>query len=392
MARQWNQKHRLINRRFIPLYVYSFLTGFIFWYAIEKLFMVGIGFDPQTIGYAVAIGTLATLVSETPFGVLADRWSRKGVLILMPISLALASLICGLSESIPIYIVGLIFFGVAMALESGNTEAIIYDSLLEETGDRTDYEAYYGRIHISQGTGLVVGSLLGGLIATAWGLQATYLLTIPGCILAIFLALSVHEPSIHKAEENPRLLRHFKEIFQILQASGRIRWIIVANVSLLVIPYFLMEVDQLWTLALALPLVLWGPFNALLLSAFGAAGTLGTLLKKRRPQIAALLIGFCAICLLSVKSMPVVALGLVVGVAVFCALEIVASGLINDEIPSRMRAGVLSALSTASTIFYIPLVAVFGYIADRFSIFQASYMLIPIAAFGLYAMFRAAKN
>lgn len=72
MNNSTHKKHKLI-KRLLPLYLAAFFNGLIFWYAIEKLFMTKIGFDTQSITYAAAISTIATLIFETPLGVLADR-------------------------------------------------------------------------------------------------------------------------------------------------------------------------------------------------------------------------------------------------------------------------------------------------------------------------------
>lgn len=374
---------------FWTMYAQVFFQGLVFWYAIEKLFMSSIGFNAATIGQAVAFCTAVTFFSETPLGILADRWSRKYILALTPLSLGLAALLCGLATNPALYFVGLAFFGLGMALASGNSEAIIYDTLVEKTGSRNNYEKYYGRHHLFHSAGLVSGSLIGGLIANHISLQAAYFLSMPAAVISVFLALSVKEPTIHKKEENPHILLHLKEMLSTLRGSEKMRLIVIANVSILIIPYFLLEVDQLWALALGLPIILYGPLNALLLGSYGAAGLLGNFLKNKKPFLISLAIGFISILWLSINSMAVVAIALSIGIAIFCALEIVANGLAQDQVPSNLRSGILSAFSTLSTIFYIPLVVIFGHVTQVKTVFFASYMLIPIAAIGIFFIHKA---
>jgi predicted MFS family arabinose efflux permease len=62
--------------------VAAFLQGFALWVPIEKLFMTDIGFDAASIGLMAAVYALAVPMFEVPSRVLADRWSRRGVLLL----------------------------------------------------------------------------------------------------------------------------------------------------------------------------------------------------------------------------------------------------------------------------------------------------------------------
>ena len=93
-----------VRRRLLPLQVAVALQGFMLWVPVEKLFMQEIGFDAATVGLmAAAYAALVPLV-EIPSGILADRWSRRGVLIVAGTGLMLTALIGGLSNSVPLYL------------------------------------------------------------------------------------------------------------------------------------------------------------------------------------------------------------------------------------------------------------------------------------------------
>ena len=81
--------------------------------------------------YAVVVPML-----EMPSGILADRWSRRGVLILASIAGVLSVLVGGISQNVAIYMISAAFLGVFFALQSGTLESVVYDTVLEETGDR----------------------------------------------------------------------------------------------------------------------------------------------------------------------------------------------------------------------------------------------------------------
>jgi MFS family permease len=122
----------LLRKRLLPLYIAIFLQGFVFWYSTEKLFMYSIGFDAASVGLMIAVYSIVLLLAETPSGILADRWSRKGVLILASIALAISAIIGGSSLNVPMFMLAASIWAIYYALYSGTYEAIIYDVLLEQ--------------------------------------------------------------------------------------------------------------------------------------------------------------------------------------------------------------------------------------------------------------------
>jgi predicted MFS family arabinose efflux permease len=125
---------QLLRRRLLPLYAAVFLQNLALWVPIEKLFMTTIGFTPASIGAMAAVYAVVVPVLEVPSGVLADRWSRRGVLVLASIASIISVLIGGLSQSVAVYMVSAGFLGVFFALQSGTLESVVYDTVLEETG------------------------------------------------------------------------------------------------------------------------------------------------------------------------------------------------------------------------------------------------------------------
>ena len=123
-----------LRRRLLPLYTAAGLQGFMLWTPIEKLFMNEIGFDAARS---------ASWRRRTPRSYRSSR-CRPGcsptggaaaVSSCSPTSALLVSvLIGGLSHSVGVYILGALMLGVYFAMYSGTTDAIVYDTVLEETG------------------------------------------------------------------------------------------------------------------------------------------------------------------------------------------------------------------------------------------------------------------
>lgn len=128
------------GRRLRPLRIALVLEGIAPWVPVEKIFMTQLGFTPALFALmATAYGATVPLL-EIPSGVLADRWSRRGVLILASLA-SLASVTVGaLSHNVGTYIVSAMLLGVYFAMQSGTVDAIVYDTLVEEVGDAAGFE------------------------------------------------------------------------------------------------------------------------------------------------------------------------------------------------------------------------------------------------------------
>src|SRR5437588_2942369 len=109
------QSQTLLTRRLLPLYIAAFSQGLVLWAPIEKVFLRNLGFDQAALGLMAACYSSLIPLLDLFSGLLADRWSRKGVLM-------------------PTYLVSTLFFGVEVALVSGIYESILYDMLLEHIG------------------------------------------------------------------------------------------------------------------------------------------------------------------------------------------------------------------------------------------------------------------
>src|SRR5918996_4224356 len=102
----------VLRRRLGPLYAAAFLQNLALWVPIEKLFMTSIGFDAASVGAMAAVYAVVVPIFEVPSGVLADRWSRRGVLALGCVAAVVSVTIGGLSQDVATYMVAALFLGI----------------------------------------------------------------------------------------------------------------------------------------------------------------------------------------------------------------------------------------------------------------------------------------
>lgn len=382
--------NRRLSARLAPLYIAAFLQAFNLWYAIEKVFMRGVGFDDAAIALAVALFTVVTLLVETPSGILADRWSRKGVLILASCALIVCTIAGGLSDSVPLYTTALLFIGVYFALYSGTYEAIVYDTLVEENASGTGFEKYYGRLQVYSSIALVSGSLLSGVISHFYGLQTVYFLTVPFTLLSIVFLFKFREPQLHKTRVFVPVRQQVSATFKALASTGKVRWLVLSLVILTVSTSLIFEFNQLWYLALALPIVAVAFSNALVQSCIGIGGLLAS--KLRRTPLMIGLVGCILVAsalLLTIPSSIIIVSGLVVLQSILIALTIVVAKRLHDTVASTNRAGVVSAISTVSKLSFIPLALIFGVISRELNVFHSAWIIVALILLLLPALYNA---
>jgi MFS family permease len=374
---------RSLSKRLRPLHVATFLLGFWLWVPVEKLFMSEIGFTAASVGVMAAVYAAVPPIMEVPSGVLADRWSRRGVLMLASVAGMLSVLVGGLSTNVPSYFVSAFFLGVFLAMRSGTLEAVVYDTVLEEMGDSDDFETRVGRVRLIESGALVVSALAGGLLAGLTTLRLTYFLTIPFTALAVVALLRFREPQLHKAEDATSLRCHLAVTYRAVSRHGQLRSIVVLSVMSALILTTLFEFGPLWLVAIAVPASLYGPHWAGLMSTFGLGGLLAGRLDFDKPvRVGGAVAAMTVASLALTTSRNVV--GLTVAQILLALLAVAASihvsRLLHDAVPSTVRAGVASGVGALSWIAFLPFALVFGLVSEYAGVHAAGWLIVAATA------------
>ena len=154
-----------------------------------------------------------------PSGVLADRWSRRGVLVLASLAAIVSVVIGGFSQSVAVYMVSAAFLGVFFALQSGTFESVVYDTVLEETGDSDAFERTIGRVRLMESIGLV---------RARWSAARSPRSPRSGDLLPHRAAAPrfgpgaapFREPQLHKAEEREPLAEQIGATYRTILLGG----------------------------------------------------------------------------------------------------------------------------------------------------------------------------
>ena len=367
-------------RRLAPLFIAKFLLCFVFWYSIEKLFMYSIGFNDASIGLMAAIYAVMSVLMEVPSGVLADRWSRKGVMILSALSMLLSSYFGWISNDPSLYVVSAAFWGFFDALASGTGSAMIYDLLKEEQGHTRNYA-------------LSISALLGGWLASATSLRSAFFATIITAGLAAVVLLFYRDTTIHKQSTDAKLIEHTKGTFAAVFKNPDLAWLVVVMLVVFLVQKMNGEFYQLWYAALSMPAALFGIAGAIITGTYSSGGAVVRFFAIRRRILLAL-----AVCFISAIGMTIspsfwltVGLQFIIGTLSF-ALVLALTSKMQHYLPSKYRAGAGSVINTVGRLVFIPCALLFGFLSNTTSIFVAGSMTVVFIGIGLFAEFHARRE
>lgn len=373
---------RRLARRLLPLFAAISLQGLLLWVPIEKLFLTEIGFTPISIGVMAAAYSAVVPILEVPSGILADRWSRTGLLMLSIVALFVGTAICGLSHGVATYIAGASLLGVYFALNSGTVESMVYDTVIEENGGSESFERWLGRVRAAESIALVVSALGGGLLAAHTTTRFTYFATLPLVAGAIVALLSFREPQLHKASEHVSIRQHVVLALSAITRSRHVAHVALASALITMLASAIYEFGPLWLVAMDAPMTLYGPYSA---AVFGmvAVGGLATGVLSRSPRAAmiaaAVLTPIATLMLAITDRLGVVVAGQVAIALALVVAEVRCGQLLHDAVASNIRTGVASGVSTLSWIMFVPLAIGFGWVARHLGIHAGGWILTAIA-------------
>lgn len=348
---------KTVIRTYLTLTLFNTLAASLIW-GVNTLFLLDAGLSITQAFIANAFFTVGMVLFEIPTGVVADTRGRKLSYMLGLITLAVSTFAYLVMWMIHGPFIGWIIASLALGLGftffSGATEAWLVDAL-KFTKFKGQLESVFGKAQIVGGVAMLVGSVLGGVIAQFTNLGVPYYVRV-GLLLATFIIAAVYMRDLgFKAE---RTGSYRKEIRQLLQSSityglknPPVRWVMlsapfISGVSIYVFyalqPYLLElygDSTAYWIAGLTAAIV------ALSQIVGGMCAPIVRRLFKKRTTVLVLGIFISAVALLFMGFVAnfYVVLGLIVlwGL-IAAAITPIRQAYMNSLIPSKQRATVLS--------------------------------------------------
>lgn len=167
---------------FLPLfYLFQFFFDFILIYAVEKLFFLSRGLTFSQIGILLFLWSVMTLFLEVPTGIMADRYSRRKMLIFCGLFFSMGYFVWIFSNTFWLFLLGFFLRTLGATFASGTLQAYVFDYLKINSIEK-EFEKVWGRGNAFRTLGIGTAVLFGGFLS-----QISY--TLPLAISAISILI-----------------------------------------------------------------------------------------------------------------------------------------------------------------------------------------------------------
>jgi len=201
------------------------LAASLVW-AINTIFLIRVGgltlFQVMLVN---AIFTVGQMVFEIPTGVVADTIGRRASILLSMATLVVSTLLYVITPSAGWGFWGFaassVILGLGYTFQTGAVDAWLVDAL-DASGFVRPKERIFARGQIAGGAGMVIGSLLGGVLGQL-GLVWPYV--VRAALIAVCFALVLFAVHDHGFERRPLRLSNFAtEARRVFDAGSRYGW------------------------------------------------------------------------------------------------------------------------------------------------------------------------
>jgi predicted MFS family arabinose efflux permease len=194
-------------------------------YPLYALLFIDSGLSDAQLSGLLGLWSLTSVLAEVPAGVFADRWSRRGAVVLGSVLQAVAFAVWTVAPGYAAFATGFVIWGLGAALVSGASEALVYDGLAA-----ADAAGAYARVN-----GWMVSAELLVQVPTAFAASALFAVggyALVGwvsagvCLLAAALALGF--PEAPRTPDDDRDAVPLRQAVRGALRSPVLRWAVVA--------------------------------------------------------------------------------------------------------------------------------------------------------------------
>jgi MFS family permease len=347
-----------------------FLSSLYFYSHVGTLYLQTRGLSLFQVSTITAVMTGAVFLMEVPTGVVADKVGRKWSVVNSLGIQALGEYFYLIADNYTAFIAIAFFAGTGWAFLSGASDALVYDTLPERNKDKLMKKAS-GEIGAAHMFGFVVAPLVGGLVVSELILSKfllAILLTALSVTIAFAITLTLKEPKSEYKHSEKSPLGIFRDGVNHIANNKKLKWIaaiaifttpFIGSLHSLYQPRFVsLEVSSFWIGgALSLGALLGvgiQKYAYLIEEKFGKAGFTFAVVA---PAVLYIVFAFVVYPVLAV-----LVFALMYGVSQMRSPLL--SAYQNKEIPSGIRATVLSLINMFTQLYLAMTGIVFGLIAD----------------------------
>lgn len=373
-----------MRRNIKLLGLFNFFTDFQFHSAVLVIY-----FAQVTGSYALAMSLFSTVmlssaIFEVPTGIFSDKIGRKKTICMGAFFATLAAIFTAIGGSYWMLFCGSLCSGIARSWYSGNNDAFLHDSL-SELGNKESYAHYLGKTSSMFQVALMIGAVIGSILAQ-WSFPLIMWLSVIPQVCCLIISFFFKEPNVFTKNQT-NIFSHIKLSALHLWKNKTLRLLSIQDI----LSYGIGEASFNFSAAFIGTLwPIWAIGFSKMISFGGAAISFwfsGNIIKKIGAykilliaQSYSRIIGFIAYLKPTIFS-PV----LTSSSSIFHGVSSVShTSLMQKEFTNEQRATLGSINSFLGNIFYGFFSPILGLLADHYNPAQA---LVFVQIFSLPALF-----
>lgn len=169
------------------IYIHTFLSTFILFYICDTLFYIERGLTSSQYISFVGISFLVKLLLEIPFGIIADKYNKKLLLLTSNVLFITSTITFIVSHNYFTFLIAVIINAVNNSLSSGIINSLLYESI--ENKKNFNKILFYNSSFYN--ISYMLAMIVGGYIGQKYGLIYTYYLTIIPFIIDFIILLMI---------------------------------------------------------------------------------------------------------------------------------------------------------------------------------------------------------
>ncbi len=376
------------TRKFIARQVFEDLMPI---YPLYLLFFEDKGMSMQQISALLVIWCLTVVLLEIPTGILADRWSRKNMVLLGSLFKAACYFLWSFSNRFELFALGFVLWGISSAFISGSEEALLYDSLKQEEQELA-FERILGKGRFASGVSVILASVSGGLIGTYLGIHTVLYLSTFFSLVSAGIALSYKEINHYRArleEVQTEKKDTLKEAIAFIVHNKEILVFSLLAIMVIGTAEVLDEYDSMIARDYGLTLAGIGVWSAIRLILVSSGGILASRLRKFIEKITGNKSPFhtaTLICIIAAACLSLSGLLRVFGVMglygiyylLMSAANVLQEAFLQHRIEDEGRSTVHSIISLSFNLYGILCIGVIGQLLTRTDLLG---MLVYVAVY-----------
>lgn len=352
-------------------YLASSLAQFAFYVPISQIFYLDWQLSILDIAVLGIVWTVTKMLFELPSSILADKWHRKGTLIISSLFAIFQIITLLAASSYWIFVLASIFSAIAYAFQSGTDVAFFYDTLKSE-GREDQFDKLWARQSIYQQIPLFVSLLASGFLYQISPLLP-FQLSLVFLTIALVITCTFREPVIHKPLKEEGFLKHLKTASKTVWHNQQLRFILLFTLVFSIGSDISYGYGQIYLHSLVFPVMFLGVVYTLKSLLVTLAQNLVAPIRKRISYqwlfaLQILLMTALFYTLVWVSSPWWGAVAFILIAVPHGLFGVSKSAYMHQHISSSHRATVDSLVSFLLTVVMLVIEPIIGYLADYYGV------------------------